>query len=81
MQQDNFGKFIRYKRNLMFPNCSLNKFALDNDIEPAMLSRIENLKQDISHTAMKKIARGFKMNLSELIKSYEESDYYNSINT
>ena len=78
MQQDNFGKFIRTQRKLMYPNWSLNKFALENDIEPAMLSRIENLKQDISHTAMKKIAMGFQIKLSELIAIYEKSKYYNS---
>ena len=80
MQQDNLGKFIRYQRKLMYPEWSLNKFAIENDIEPAMLSRIENLKQDISHSAMKKIAKGFRLKLSELIDLYEKSEFYNSNN-
>lgn len=45
MQYKEFGKFIRYKRESV--GYTLNKFAIENDIEPAILSRIENLKQDI----------------------------------
>lgn len=38
---------------------SLNKFAINNDIDPAILSRIENLKQDIKMGILTKIANGF----------------------
>ena len=47
MQYFNFGKFIRLKREVLIPKVSLNKFALENDIEPAILSRIGTQKQDI----------------------------------
>lgn len=69
MQYKNFGKFIRNKRKQL--RISLNKFALQNDIEPAILSRVETLKQGISLVVLGKIAKGFGMNLSDLIKEYE----------
>ena len=47
MQYKDFGKFLRYKRTKDLPNKSLNSFAFDNNIEPAILSRVETLKQDI----------------------------------
>ena len=47
MQYDNIGNFIRRKRTLL--GKTLNNFAIDNDIEPAILSRIENNKQDIKN--------------------------------
>lgn len=69
MQYDNFGTFIREKR--LANNISLNCFALQNDIEPAILSRIENQKQDIKLGILTKIANGFSISLSDLIKEYE----------
>ena len=72
MQYFVFGKFIRQKRLREMPKISLNKFAIDNDIEPAMLSRFETGKQDITYTAMTKIANGFKMRLSELLAEFEK---------
>ena len=49
MQYKNFGKFLRYKRKKDMPLKSLNNFAFDNNIEPALLSRVENLKQLTVH--------------------------------
>ena len=75
MQYKNFGKFLREKRiNLGW---SLNKFAIQNDIEPAIISRIENLQQDIKLQILVKIAIGFDMSVSDLIKEYENSYFYN----
>ena len=47
MQHKSLGKFIQQQRKALNSNISLNSFALDIGIEPATLSRIENLKQDI----------------------------------
>ena len=45
MQYENLGKYIRQKREKI--EISLNEFAITNDIDPAILSRIETLKQNI----------------------------------
>lgn len=71
MQYDNFGEFIRKKREIL--GISLNKFALDNSIEPATLSRIETQKQDIKLSVLANIASGFNMTVSQLSKEYEDS--------
>lgn len=41
MQYKNFGKYLRVKREAIIPKVALNKFANNNAIEPAVLSRIE----------------------------------------
>ena len=69
MQYNNFGKFLRDKREKM--QITLNKFALQNDIEPAILSRVETQKQGVSLFVLGKIANGFGITVSELIKEYE----------
>ena len=56
------------------PLKSLNNFAFDNNIEPALLSRVENLKQDIKLSVIEKVASAFNIKVSELMKEYE--DYY-----
>ena len=71
MQYQNFGKFQRQKRESLKPNVSLNKFALNNDIEPAILSRIENMKQDVKMTTLYKIAAGYGLSGSELLREFE----------
>ena len=71
MLQNNLGKFINQERRALFPNVSLNNFALDIGIEPATLSRIENLKQDVKFTTLNKIAKGFNLQTSEFIAKYE----------
>ena len=72
MQYLNFGKFIHNKREGLQPKPSLNSFAIENGIEPATLSRIENGKQGIKLVDIGKIAKGFNMLASELISEYEK---------
>ena len=50
---------------------SLNSFAFDNNIEPAILSRVETLKQDIKLSVIEKIANAYGMKISDLMKEYE----------
>jgi len=73
MQYINFGQFIRNKRLAISPKISLNQFAIENDIDPATLSRIENEKQGISINLLAKIAHGFNLNGSSLLKEYENN--------
>lgn len=69
MLQNSFGKFIRRKR--LDKNLTLNKFAISADIDPAILSRIENDKQDIKMNIMFKVAKAFNLRPSELLAEYE----------
>lgn len=69
MQYDNFGKFLRTKREAL--GVSLNRFALENEIDSAALSRIETQKQGISLSAIAKIANGYGIAVSSLIKEFE----------
>lgn len=75
MQYDNFGKFIRTKREALIPKVSLNRFALDNDIEPAILCRVETQQQDVKLNIIAKIAKGFNMKISELLAEYESTNF------
>ena len=70
MQYDELGKFIRNKR--LQTGATLNKFAIENDIEPAILSRIENLKQDIKIGVLVKIANGFNTTPSKFLSEFEK---------
>ena len=70
MQYQNIGKYIKEKR--IKTGISLNQFALQNEIEPAILSRIENQKQDIKLNVLIKIANGFKLQPSEFLQSFEQ---------
>lgn len=70
MQYNEFGKFIKNKR--LLTGSTLNKFAIENDIEPAILSRIENLKQDIKLGILTKIANGFNVTPAELLMEFEK---------
>lgn len=71
MQYDRFGQFIRHKREALTPKVSLNSFAIDNGIEPAILCRVEKQQQDIKLNVIVKIAKGFDMKVSELLSEYE----------
>lgn len=73
MQYKNIGLFIRLKRKAL--GMTLNSFAISNDIEPAILSRVETGKQDIKFGVLVKVALGFKMTVSELIIEYENSTF------
>ena len=70
MQYNEFGKFIKNKR--LLTGTTLNKFAIENDIAPAILSRIENLKQDVKISVLVKIAHGFNMTPSEFLSEFEK---------
>ena len=57
MQYSDLGKFIKTKRQ--HKGLSLNKFAMEAEIDPAILCRIENLKQGIKLDVLEKIALTF----------------------
>lgn len=78
MQYKNFGKFLKNKRESIKPKMTLNRFAINNDIEPAIISRIENMKQDVKLVVLGKIANGFEMTVSELMDEYEKSEFSNN---
>ncbi len=69
MQYNKFGLFIKEKRQKL--GFSLNKFCFDKNIEPAILSRIENLKQGIKLDVLNKIENGFGLTIGELISEFE----------
>ena len=78
MQYKYFGKFIRAKRMSLQPSISLNKFAFDNDIDSAILSRIETMQQDIKLNILVKIAKGFGQTISEMFEEYEQYERENT---
>ncbi|MCM1003130.1 MAG: helix-turn-helix transcriptional regulator [Candidatus Gastranaerophilales bacterium] len=71
MNYNNLGKFIKAER--LKQNVSLNEFALSNDIDPAILSRIENLKQDIKMNILNKIANGFNKTPAQFLTEFENA--------
>ena len=72
MQYENLGKHIKYKRESI--GKTLNSFCFENNIEPAVLSRIENLKQDIKMKVLIKIAKGFNETPSEFLSEFEKAN-------
>ncbi len=70
MQYTELGKFIRQKREAL--KVSLNEFAFENDVDPAILSRIENLKQNIKLNVLIKIAQGFNQSPAEFLAEFEK---------
>ncbi len=69
MQYSDLGKFIKFKRQQK--ELSLNKLAMEAEIDPAILCRIENLKQGIKLEILEKIATAFGAKLSEFFAEYE----------
>ena len=69
MQYSLLGKYIKYLR--IQQNISLNKFALNCDVDSAILSRIENLQQNIKVNVLVKIANGFGMTPAQLLINFE----------
>ena len=70
MQYTKLGKYIKQKRiELGF---SLNRFAIECEVDSAIISRIENLKQDIKMNVLQKIASGFKMTPAEFLTNFEK---------
>ena len=73
MQYSELGLFIKSKRQEI--GLSLNKFAAEAEIDPAILCRIENLKQGIKLNILADIAEVFNLRLSEFLREYEDSYY------
>ena len=72
MQYRELGKYIKNKRlELGF---TLNKFAVECEIDPAILSRIENLKQDIKMNVLQKISYGFGITPARFLTKFEEEN-------
>ena len=70
MNYNNLGIYIKNERIKL--NITLNQFAFENDIDPAILSRIENQKQGIKTNVLEKIAHGFKMTPAEFLTKFEK---------
>ena len=71
MRYSELGKYIRNERKKL--NMSLNEFALVSDIDSAILSRIENLKQDIKMNVLRKIANGFSKTPAQFLTEFENT--------
>ena len=71
MQYSKLGQFIKNKR--LEKGLSLNKFATEAEIDPAILCRIENLKQSIKIEILEKIVNAFDTKLSEFLREYENN--------
>lgn len=71
MQYSDLGKFIKLKR--LRTGLSLNKFATEAEIDPAILCRIENLKQGIKINILENIARVFKISPAEFLTEFENT--------
>ena len=70
MQYSQLGKFIKEKRQQR--GLSLNKFATEAEIDPAILCRIENLRQGIKLDVLEKIAFALEIKLlAEYEKTYK----------
>lgn len=70
MQYSQLGKFIKEKRQQR--GLSLNKFATEAEIDPAILCRIENLRQGIKLDVLEKITFALDMKLSKFLAEYEK---------
>ena len=73
MQYENLGTYIKHRRSEL--DISLNQFAFSNDIDPAILSRIENLKQGVKVNILEKIARGFDKTPAEFLAEFEKANF------
>lgn len=71
MKYDDLGKYIKKRREML--GNTLNNFAFENGIEPAILSRIENLRQGIKLNILAKIAKGFGKTVGEFLIEFENS--------
>lgn len=71
MQYEDLGKFIKLKRKEL--GLSLNRFAVETDIDPAILCRIENLQQGIKVNILKKIADAMHTTPSKFLEEFEHT--------
>lgn len=71
MDYKNIGAYIKQRRTEK--KISLNKFCIMNDMEPAILSRIENGLQGIKLEVLIKIAAGFNQTPAQFLLDFENS--------
>ena len=69
MQYKLLGKYIQEQRKSL--GYTLNGFSIENDIDPAIMSRIENLQQNIKLNVLEKIAKGFNKTPAEFLTDFE----------
>jgi transcriptional regulator with XRE-family HTH domain len=72
MQYELLGKYIQEKRQSL--GYSLNGFSIENDIDPAIMSRIENLQQNIKLNVLEKIAKGFGKTPAQFLTEFEKQN-------
>ena len=72
MQYSELGKFIRLKREKL--GLSLNKFANLADVDPAILCRVENLKQGIKLSFLENIAKATGVSPAKFLEEFEQYD-------
>lgn len=70
MQYSDLGKYIKLKRQES--GLSLNKFAVEAEIDPAILCRIENLKQGIKINVLENISYAFGMTPAKFLDEFEK---------
>lgn len=73
MDYRTLGTYIRKKRENL--NISLNEFAIMIDTDPAILSRIENLKQNIKLNVLEKISSGFNLTPAKFLTEFENNKF------
>ena len=64
--------FMREKR--LATGKSLNTFAFDADIDPAILSRVENKKQGVKLDMLQKFVATLDMKLSDFFLEFEQNN-------
>lgn len=75
MQYSDLGKFIKFKREKL--GLSLNKFATEAEIDPAIICRIENLKQGIKVNLLENIAKVFGTTPAKFLEEFENKNDLN----
>ena len=73
MDYRTLGTYIRKRRENL--NVSLNEFAIITDTDPAILSRIENLKQNIKLNVLEKISSGFNLTPAKFLTEFENNKF------
>lgn len=76
MQYSELGTYIKNERLKL--GLSLNKFAIESEVDSAILSRIENLKQDIKMNVLQKIAHCLGYTPAKFLTKFETE--YKNIN-
>lgn len=68
-QEKDIRDFMKLKRQ--GTGKTLNGFAFDADIDPAILSRIENKKQGVKVDVLMKFVAALNMTMSEFFSEFE----------